>query len=106
MHKKRPYSTISLKVSYLIYLLTFLFLAYFLLFFSRLKGNPDENTDTNDLTIYYLAMILAFLLPNIGIMLRRKIKKLRTQYNIIFTAINIFITGILLFFIFTIPGEF
>jgi len=105
IHKKRPYSTISLKLSYLIYLLSFLVLAYLLLFFSRIRGEVEENS-INDFTIYYIIIIVAFLLPNIGIMLRRKVKRLRTQYNVIFTAINLGITFILIFLVLTVLKDF
>jgi uncharacterized membrane protein YqaE (UPF0057 family) len=106
IHPKRPVSTITLKVSYLIYLLTFLLLAYLVLFYSGSSVEEEEPTRKNPYVIYYVAVILAFFIPNLGIMLRRRFYKFRTQYNLIFTAVNLFTTLILALIIYTMPWEF
>ncbi len=106
IHRKRTFSTIAIKVSYLIYLLTFLLLAYLVLFYSGTRSDEEEPVGKNPFAIYYVAVILAFFIPNIGIMLRRKINKFRSQYNLIFTGVNLFTTLILAFIIYTMPWEF
>ena len=104
-HKKRPVSTILLKVSYLLYLVIFLLFAYLVLFFSRIRSDPEE-PDSNINTYYYIIVIIAFLLPNLGIMIRRRVNKLRTYYNAVFTGVNLIIVIILVIMMFNIPWEF
>jgi hypothetical protein len=88
IHRKRPVSTIALKVSYLIYLMTFFLMAYLVLFFAYARAE-DDNTIKNPFPVYYLAVILAFFVPNFGIIFRRKFEKFRVQYNYIFTLVNV-----------------
>jgi len=107
VHQKRPVSTISLKVSYLVYLLAFLLLAYLVLFYSSVPAEDEENpAGKNPFLLYYITVILAFFIPNLGIMLRRRFNKYRTNYNLIFTAINLFTALVLSFIIYIIPWEF
>jgi len=106
IHKKRAVSTISLKVSYLIYLFSFLILAYLVLFYSGNRSNSDESIGKDPYLLYYIAVILAFFIPNLGIMIRRRFTKFRNQYNFIFTAINLFTSLILAFIIYTMPWDF
>jgi hypothetical protein len=108
IHQKRPVSTIALKVSYLIYLLIFLLLAYLVLFYSGTPVGEEEEKpiSKNPYIIYYVAVILAFFIPNLGIMLRRRFNKFRTEYNFIFTGINLFTSMVLAFIIYTMPWEF
>ena len=106
IHKKRPVSTVVLKISYLIYLFIFLLLAYLVLFYSRTRGEIEETGAKNHFTIYYILVGIAFLVHNMGIMLRRKVDKLRVQYNVIFTGINLAVILILAFIIYRIPWEF
>lgn len=90
IHHKRPLSTISLKISYLLFLFSFIILTYLILFFADF---PDEGTVGGNgliMTICYIVIMLSFFIPNLGIMLRRKVKKVRQYYNIAFTIINIF----------------
>lgn len=98
-HQKRPISTISLKVSYLLFLVAFIILTYLILFFADI---PDEGSMAGDsvvMTICYIVIMLSFFIPNLGIMLRRKAKKIRTYYNVAFTVINIiFLIAILLMY--------
>jgi hypothetical protein len=106
IHKRRPISTVIFKLSYLVYLLVFLILAYLVLFYSRNQEEIEEPGKKNPFTIYYVMVIIAFLVPNLGIMFRRKVIKLRVQYNVIFTGINLAVILILSFIIYTIPWEF
>ena len=106
IHRKRPLSTIFLKASYLIYLACFMLMAYLILFFST-SAEPTEDVDEerilNALTIF---SVLAFFIPNIGIMIRRRIGSWRVSYNYIVTAINILISMGLIWFMIDIPWQF
>jgi hypothetical protein len=108
LHQRRPVSTIVLTVSYLLYLLAFLLLAYLVLFYSGVPAAEEEETTVgkNPFIIYYVAVIIAFFIPNLGIMLRRRFDKYRTKYNIVFIGINLFTTLVLAFIIYSIPWEF
>jgi len=105
-HRKRNASTIALKISYLLYLFVFLLLSYLVLFYSRVREEMEDPGVNNSYVIYYIAVIVSFFVPNLGIMLRRKIKKFRNEYNLIFTGINILVILVLLFILYTIPWEF
>ena len=104
IHRKRPMSTIFLKASYLLYLACFLLMAYLILFFSA-STEPSEDVDEerllNLLTIF---SVLAFFIPNIGIMIRRRITTWR--YNYLVTALNLLISVGLIWFILDLPWQF
>lgn len=106
IHRKRPLSTISIKASYLIYLACFMLMAYLILFFSA-TSEPSEDVDEerilNALTIF---SVLAFFIPNIGIMIRRRINSWRVTYNYVVTALNILISLGLIWFIMDLPWQF
>jgi len=106
IHRKRPVSTILIKASYLIYLACFLLMAYLILFFSA-SSEPAEEVDEekvlNTLTVF---SIFAFFIPNIGIMIRRRIVNWRVPYNYVVTVLNIVISLIMIWFIMDIPWEF
>lgn len=106
IHRKRPVSTILIKSSYLIYLACFLLMAYLILFFSS-SAEPSEEVDEervlNMLTIF---SIFAFFIPNIGIMVRRRISTWRVSYNYIVTALNLLISLGMIWFILDLPWEF
>lgn len=99
-HKKRPVSTIALKMSYLLYLLVFLIMTYIVLFFSGVQGNFDDIIWDRRYGIYYIAVIISFIVPNLAIMFRRKIRIFRTTYNYIFTGVNLIIILVLLVIIY------
>ena len=106
IHRKRPLSTILIKASYLIYLACFLLMAYLILFFSS-SAEPTEEVDEekilNMLTVF---SIFAFFIPNIGIMIRRRIVTWRVSYNYIAAALNIVIALGMIWFIMDLPWEF
>lgn len=83
INRKRKYSTFSLKLSYLIYLIFLLIFVYLFLLFGAAKVEY-RITDS----MFFGVLILLFL-PNIGILIRRKIKKTRVVYNYLFSGINI-----------------
>jgi membrane protein DedA with SNARE-associated domain len=86
-HKRRNKSTISLKISYLLFLLSFLIFTYLLLFGEKVITGEEEPYDTL-FNIHFIFFLTSAIVPNIGIMIRRKIKKNRIEYNILFTIIN------------------
>ena len=106
IHRKRPVSTILIKASYLVYLACFLLMAYLILFFSS-SAEPTEEVDEekilNMLTVF---SIFAFFIPNIGIMIRRRIISWRVSYNYIVAALNILIALGIIWFIMDLPWEF
>lgn len=106
IHRKRPLSTIFIKASYLIYLACFMLMAYLILFFSA-SAEPTEDVDEerilNALTVF---SVLAFFIPNIGIMIRRRIGSWRVTFNYIVTAINILISLGLILFMIDLPWQF
>lgn len=106
IHRKRPVSTILIKASYLIYLASFLLMAYMILFFSA-SAEPTEEVDEekvlNTLTVF---SIFAFFIPNIGIMIRRRIGSWRVTYNYLVTILNILIALGIVWFILDLPWEF
>ncbi|PID91316.1 MAG: hypothetical protein CSA96_09000 [Bacteroidetes bacterium] len=106
VHRKRPVSTISIKVSYLIYLACFMLMAYLILFFSA-NAEPSEDMDEervfNAITVF---SVLAFFIPNIGIMIRRRIGNWRVAYNYIATLFNVLFAFGLLWFIKDLPWQF
>ena len=106
IHRKRPVSTIFIKASYLIYLACFLLMAYLILFFLP-SAEPSEEMDEerilNSLTVF---SILAFFIPNIGIMIRRRILSWRVVYNYLVAGFNIAIALGLIWFILDLPWQF
>ena len=98
IHKRRRGSTISLKISYLIFLALFLAFTYMLLFGDKVKDENDQPYDSI-FNIYFLIFLTATIVPNIGIMIRRRIKKNRVEYNILFTIVNLLYALYLLFLI-------
>ena len=106
IHRKRPVSTIFIKASYLIYLACFMLMAYLILFFSA-TAEPTEDVDEerilNALTVF---SVLAFFIPNIGIMIRRRIGSWRVTYNYVVTALNILISLGLIWFMIDLPWQF
>ena len=106
IHRKRPMSTIFLKASYLVYLACFLLMAYLILFFSA-TNEPSEDVDEerilNLLTVF---SVLAFFIPNIGIMIRRRISNWRVTYNYVVSALNMLISIGLIWFILDMPWQF
>jgi uncharacterized membrane protein YhaH (DUF805 family) len=106
IHRKRPVSTIFIKASYLIYLACFMLMAYLILFFSA-TAEPSEDVDEerilNTLTVF---SVLAFFIPNIGIMIRRRIGSWRVSYNYLITVLNILISIGLIWFIIDLPWQF
>jgi hypothetical protein len=106
VHRKRPASTIFIKASYLVYLACFLLMAYMILFFlptAEPTEEMDEERILNSLTVF---SVLAFFIPNIGIMIRRRIVSWRVAYNYMISGFNIAIAAGLIWFITDLPWQF
>jgi hypothetical protein len=87
-HIKRKYSTIFLKVTYLIYLATFLIFTYLFLFYNGSSLFYLEDPDNPRAFFHFTLLLLSFFIPNTGILIRRSIKK-RTIYNVAVGIVNI-----------------
>jgi hypothetical protein len=106
IHRKRPVSTIFLKASYLLYLACFMLLAYLILFFSATSEPSEEVDEERILNVLTLFSVLAFFIPNIGIMIRRRIGSWRVTYNYLMTTLNLLISIGLVWFIIDLPWQF
>jgi uncharacterized membrane protein YhaH (DUF805 family) len=96
----------ALKLSYLLYLIVFISLIYLILFFSEVPEDEELLNDDWVLKLCYAIIVISFFVPNLAIMLRRKVKKLRQQYNIFFTIVNALIVIALVFVIQYFPFGF
>ena len=106
LHRKRKVSTISLKLSYLFYLAFFLGFVYLVLFFTDNEVSTEEVMENGTSVIYYIIVLIAFFLPNIGIMIRRKFKEKRGVYNYTVTLLNLVVILALIFMISQIDWSF
>jgi len=77
-----------------------------LLFFYDVQSSVEKGIINFKLSIEYVAFLTAFIVPNVGMLARRKIKTWRINYNVIFTVINIIIFLYLIVRIFTIDWVF
>jgi len=100
VHHHRPKSTISLKISYLIFLAVFLLFTYLLLFGKKELDEEDMPYDTL-FNIHFLVFLSSTIIPNLGVMIRRSIRKKRLQFNLLFTSINLIYIFYLVFCIIT-----
>lgn len=87
-HKRRQKSTVFLKLTYLLYLLSFLAFTYLLLF-GKKEYNASEQPFDTLFNIHFLFFLTSTIIPNVGIMIRRRIKKNRMEYNILVGIINL-----------------
>lgn len=106
VHHKRPISTVFIKVSYLIYLACFMLLAYLILFFSTSIEPEEDSAEEQIFNVFTVFCVLAFFIPNIAIMIRRRIGSWRVTYNYMVTALNFLISVGLLWFIKDLPWQF
>lgn len=94
LHKRRLYSTLLLKISYLVYLLVLLIIIYF----SALVKGGLENVFYG---IEFFAFLIVLFVPTIGVFARKmgQFSKKREGYNYFFTIVNVLsIVAILLMF--------
>lgn len=100
IHHKRPITTIALKLSYIIFLLTFLIFTHLLLFGPKIYSEDIMPYDTL-FNIHFLFFLSSTIIPNFGIMVRRRIKKKRVEYNVLFASVNLLYTMYFLYAIST-----
>jgi uncharacterized membrane protein YhaH (DUF805 family) len=74
-------------VSYLLYLASFLFFTYLLLFGKKEVAEAEKPYETL-FNIHFLFFLTSTIVPNVGIMIRRKIRTNRMEYNILIALIN------------------
>lgn len=87
-HKRRQKSTVVLKMTYLLFLASFLSFTYLLLFGKKEISNTEQPYETL-FNIHFLFFLTSTIIPNVGIMIRRRIKKNRIEYNILVSVINL-----------------
>ena len=87
-YKRRLKSTIFLKLSYLLYLASFLAFTYLLLFGKKDIAESEKPYDTL-FNIHFLFFLTSTIVPNVGIMIRRRIRKSRVDYNVLVSIINL-----------------
>jgi hypothetical protein len=83
LHKRRPFSTLLLKASYLLYLFLLLWVVFFASFY---KGGLSEVF----LEIEFFAFLVVLFAPTIGIFARKLgyFSKQRESYNYFFLVVN------------------
>ncbi len=87
IHRKRPYSTLFLKLSFLIYLAFALIITFLFLFNYSKSVSFFEDIENPRASTHFTIYMLTLIIPTLGIFLRRKFSR-RTEYNIFFTVIN------------------
>jgi hypothetical protein len=88
LHHKRPISTFSLKFSYLLYLISALFITFLFLFNFGKSGTFFEDINNPRASMHFVILMVTLVVPSTGIFLRRSFKR-RDIYNVLFTVINI-----------------
>ena len=91
LNYKRLISTISLKISYLIYLAALLICVYLFMFYGP---NDIENTLSE---VFFFGLLICLFIPNLGILFRRSFKEYRILYNYIFSVVNLTITAFIIY---------
>jgi hypothetical protein len=86
-HRKRLFSTIFIKTTYIFYLAIILFFIYFIMFFDVNKLFLQLLLNKTIFNFHFIILIMGITIPTIGIVIRRNISK-RTTYNIIFSIVN------------------
>lgn len=89
LNKKRMWSTLALKITYVGYVVVVLVLLYFILFF--FEGEPAVDKPHINNQLFLVSMII----PNLAIFVRRQIPW-RVVYNYFFSVFNI-VTWVYLF---------
>ncbi len=88
-HEKRKYSTIWLKLTYLLYLAFFLIFMYLFMFYNGgATAIYFEDPQDPRAVLHFSILLMAFIVPNTGILIRRKIKW-RKEFNIIMSFVNL-----------------
>jgi hypothetical protein len=91
LNRKHLISTLSLKVSYLVYLGALLISVYLFMFY----GPNDIEHQLSE--VFFFTILVCLFIPNLGILLRRNFRKYRKNYNYIFSFINLIITFFIIY---------
>ncbi|HAN18588.1 MAG: hypothetical protein A2X13_13835 [Bacteroidetes bacterium GWC2_33_15] len=91
INHKRKISTLSLKISFLVYLAVLLVCVYLFMFF----GPSDLEYQLSNL--FFIILLICLFIPNLGILLRRNVNKYRVEYNFAFSLINGIIAAFMLY---------
>jgi len=75
MHRKRPYSTIALKLSFLLYLLFALSITYLFMFYYSKPVSFFEDIDNPRASLHFTIFMSTLIIPSMGIFLRRRLLK-------------------------------
>lgn len=95
VHRRRKISTSILKITYLAYLAVYLLFVYIISFTE--KDLQEYFHEKN-----YILAVLAGLIPTIGMLLRRRVKKVRSPYNYLLSGLHALIIILLLRFFFQV----
>ncbi|MFP4026013.1 MAG: hypothetical protein ACLFVR_15940 [Thiohalospira sp.] len=90
LNYKRKISTLSLKITYLVYLAVLLVCVYLFMFF----GPSDIEYQLSNL--FFMIMLICIFIPNLGILFRRKFQRIRVFYNYLFSFVNLSISYFLI----------
>jgi uncharacterized membrane protein YhaH (DUF805 family) len=71
-----------------------------LLFGNKVITANDQSYDSI-FNIYFMIFLTATIVPNAGIMIRRRFKRKRVEFNVLFTVVNMLYALYLLFLIVT-----
>lgn len=91
LNRKHLISTLSLKVSYLIYLGALLISVYLFMFY----GPNDIEHQLSE--AFFFTILFCLFIPNLGILLRRNFQNHRKNYNYIFSFVNLVITFFIIY---------
>ena len=91
LNYKRLVSTLSLKITYLIYLAALLISVYLFMFY----GPSDIENHISE--VFFFSVLISLFIPNLGILFRRNFKQYRKEYNYIFSVINLIITVFIIY---------
>lgn len=92
VHVKRPYSTMILKLTYLVYLASAFFFTFVFMFYNGERVLYLEDIDDPRATMHFILMLVSLFIPNAAIFIRRRFRK-RTAYNLFFSFVNISCTA-------------
>ena len=101
LNLKRPYSTVILKITFMIYLATAFLFTFMFMFYNGERVIYLEDVEDPRASKHFILMLSALFVPNVAIFIRRKFRK-RMVFNIFFSFINILSTWYYLFLIYKI----
>lgn len=99
INKLRKWSTLFLKFSYLLYFFFFLGFIWCTLFY--INNQPEEGEHIFNIGF----LVISFIVPNVGIIIRRKIKAFRIKYNYILTVANLVISAYIIYLLIDTPWK-